>query len=641
MRSLTDFLIDLPRFAKRVLMLMLDVLLCFVSIQVSFFLRLGEWQAINSGPLYATIVALPLAIPLFITQGLYRAIFRYSTTAALQAIARSTILFGLVYVAIFTFVGVAGVPRTIGIIGPILLFLFVAGSRVFADWLLGSTYRLRIGDAQHSRAVIYGVGDAGRQLAMALGRTPDLKVVGFVAEEVSLRGATLAGLPVYAPEDLQLLAETEKIDELLLAAPELSRTRRTEIVQQVADIGLHVRTIPSMTDIARGKISVADLKEVAIEDLLSRQPVPPDEELLGVTIRDRVVMVTGAGGSIGSELCRQIWDLQPARLLLVDSAEYNLYLIHEELTARKLKSNSTIEVVPYLGSVRDEGRMEEIMRHERPQTIYHAAAYKHVPLVEANPKEGLSNNVFGTWVLIGVASRMGTEYFILVSSDKAVRPTNVMGATKRMAELIVQAHARRQPDRKFSMVRFGNVLGSSGSVVPKFREQIAAGGPVTITHPEMTRYFMTIPEAAQLVLQAGAMTEGGEVFVLNMGEPVKILELARNMIRLSGLTVRDEQNVDGDIAIQTIGIRRGEKLFEELLIGDNPELSSHPRIMKARESELSWDQMRMAIEDLEEALNCNNIDAALGVLRRIVKEYRPKKQDFSDDKSDDLFLTVN
>jgi len=620
-----DFLINLPRAAKRAIMLALDVLLCFATVQASFFLRLGEWQPVDGRPLYATVATVGLAIPIFITQGLYRSIFRYSTPAALHAVVRSVIIFSLPCVAIFSFAGVVGVPRTIGIIEPILLFLSIAGLRVSADWLLGQTYRRQYRDDSSPRAVIYGVEEAGRQLYAAMARSHALRIVGFVDEEHALHGATFAGLPIFSIADLADLAAAGRVDDLLLAAPNLNRSRRLEIVQQVTEVGLHVRTIPSMTDIVRGNVSVADLKDVAIEDLLSRNPVPPESELLAKTIRDRTVLVTGAGGSIGGELCRQIFDLEPARLVLFDVAEYNLYLITEELRDRKAKTGAGLEIVPYLGSVRDAGRMEEVIRTEQPSTIYHAAAYKHVPLVEANPCEGIANNVLGTFVVADLAARHAADYFILVSSDKAVRPTNVMGATKRLAELIVQAFAKQNPGLKFSMVRFGNVLGSSGSVVPKFHQQIAGGGPVTVTDPEMTRYFMTIPEAAQLVLQAGSMTKGGEVFILDMGEPVKILDLARNMIQLSGLTVRDERNPEGDIAIEFVGIRDGEKLYEELLIGEDSEPSAHPRIMRARECELSWEEVHGAVIELVQALKLNDQTAALEILARIVREYRPDR----------------
>lgn len=631
--SSAEYLIGLPRSVKRAIALVVDILACFASVQLAFFLRLGEWQAIDERPLHSTVVTIVLAIPLFITHGLYRAIFRYSALSAIQVIARAVLLFSIPFVVIFTFVGVPGTPRTIGIIEPILLFLCTAGTRAFANWWLGSTYRQELFENLRPRAIVYGTGDAGRQIAATIRQTREFRLVGFVDEALTFRGSTIAGIPVYSPEKLTSMVQDRLVDEVLLVAPGMSRTRRMELVDSLTQEGVKVRMLPAIMDIVQGKISVSDLKHVAIEDLLSRQPAPPDEALLATCLRSRTVMVTGAGGSIGSELCRQVMASQPRRLVMVDASEYNLYAIEHELQALKARQDNQTELVALLGSVRDQRRMTEIFESERPETIYHAAAYKHVPLVETNPLEGLENNVLGTFNLVELAVKFGSEFFILISSDKAVRPTNVMGASKRMAELIVQAHAALSAGRRYSMVRFGNVLGSSGSVVPLFRAQIAAGGPITITHPDVTRYFMTIPEAAQLVIQAGAMARGGEVFVLDMGRPVRIVDLARNMIHLSGLTVRDEENHDGDISLEFVGLRPGEKLFEELLIGDNPEPSTHPNIMKAQEHHLDWNDLLGLIEELQVAVKVRDPARALDVLQRAVPEYCANNDEFNEQKT--------
>lgn len=620
--DLVERALGLPRPVKRAVALAVDVLLVAASVQVAFFLRLGEWQLASTGSLYATLAAIVLAIPLFVTSGLYRAVFRFSGQSAQLAIARACALFALPYMLVFMFIGITGIPRTVGLIEPPLLFLCISGSRALAHWWLGSTYRNRYIDRNNPRAVIYGAGGAGRQLASALRQSQEIRLIGFVDDDRSMVGSTLNGVPIYSPDDLELLAREKLVDEVLLAIPSLSMTKRRTIVQQLSDRGIHVRMLPAMVDIARGKVTLSDLREVAIEDLLSRPPVPPDETLLSASIEGRCVLVTGAGGSIGSELSRQIFAIGPSRLVLLDSSEFNLYSIHAELEDLRTASGGP-EVIALLGSVRDRNPLSELFSRFQPTTVYHAAAYKHVPLVEENPLEGLANNVFGTALLVELAAQAEVDFFILISSDKAVRPTNVMGATKRLAELIVQAYAAESLERRYSMVRFGNVLGSSGSVVPRFRQQILDGGPVTVTDPAMTRYFMTIPEAAQLVVQAGAMARGGEVFVLDMGEPVLIIEMARNMIKLSGLAIRDETNPDGDIEIKITGRRPGEKLYEELLIGNNPMTSSHPRIMQADESMIAWPELKVRLDGLERTIESGDVNKSIRLLAGLIGEYTP------------------
>jgi FlaA1/EpsC-like NDP-sugar epimerase len=457
-----------------------------------------------------------------------------------------------------------------------------------------------------------------------MNNSPEMQVAGFLDDDDRLHGHVLNGLPVYNPTDLTNLATTIAIGYVLLAMPSLNRKRRNEILSGIRGAHVSVRTLPSMTDLAQGKVSISDLRELDIDDLLGREPVMPNPILLAMNVRSKVVMVTGAGGSIGSELCRQILAVGPSKLLLIEQSEFALYSIHQELEEKLLGRD--IVLVPLLASVQDDERMREIMSTWHPDTVYHAAAYKHVPLVEHNPAEGIKNNVLGTLRTAQAAAESGVSDFVLISTDKAVRPTNIMGASKRLAEMALQALAATTAGTKFSMVRFGNVLGSSGSVVPKFRQQIRDGGPITLTHPEITRYFMTIPEASQLVIQAGAMAKGGEVFILDMGQSVKITDLARRMIELSGLAVRDEQNPDGDIEIEITGLRPGEKLYEELLIGDNPKPTSHSRIMKAQEEFIPWSELEDKLKALEMALNVNDVGVIRLMMEKLVTGYTPSDE---------------
>jgi FlaA1/EpsC-like NDP-sugar epimerase len=457
-----------------------------------------------------------------------------------------------------------------------------------------------------------------------MSNSPVMQVAGFLDDDDRLYGHVLNDLPIYNPADLTNLVTTLAIGDVLLAMPNLSRKRRNEILSRIRGTHVSVRTLPSVTDLAQGKVSISDLRELDIDDLLGREPVIPNHILLAMNVRSKVVMVTGAGGSIGSELCRQILLVGPSKLLLIEQSEFALYNIHQDLK-EKLSARDII-LVPLLASVQDDMRMREIMSTWHPDTVYHAAAYKHVPLVEHNPAEGIKNNVLGTLCTAKAAAEHDVSDFVLISTDKAVRPTNIMGVSKRLAEMTLQALAENTPGTKFSMVRFGNVLGSSGSVVPKFRQQIRDGGPITLTHPEITRYFMTIPEASQLVIQAGAMAKGGDVFVLDMGQPVKIMNLARRMVELSGLTVKDEQNSDGDIEIEITGLRPGEKLYEELLIGDNPRPTVHPRIMKAHEQFIPWSEFEGKLKALEIALNVNDVSVIRLMMEKLVSGYTPSDE---------------
>lgn len=623
-------LLALPRPAKRIVVILQDVSLCVFTVWLAYYLRLGEFISFSGqsqwamGATWASGASIVFALPIFIVTGLYRAIFRYSGWPALLAVARAIGVYGLLYATVFTAIGLAGVPRTVGIIQPILLLLFVGTSRALARVWLGDQYLSIMKRASRPKVFIYGAGRTGRQLAAAMANSHEMHVVGFLDDDDRLHGHVLNGLHIYNPGDLANLVSTLSISDVLLAMPSISRKRRNEILSQIRNAHVSVRTLPSVTDLAQGKVNVSDLRELDIDDLLGREPVTPSHILLAKNIVGKVILVTGAGGSIGSELCRQILAVGPAKLLLIEQSEFALYAIHQELE-EKSGGHATV-LVPLLASVQDDGRMREIISTWHPDTVYHAAAYKHVPLVEHNPAEGIKNNVLGTLRTAQAAAENGVADFVLISTDKAVRPTNIMGASKRLAEMALQALAATCPGTKFAMVRFGNVLGSSGSVVPKFRQQIRDGGPITLTHPEVTRYFMTIPEAAQLVIQAGAMAKGGDVFVLDMGQSVKIMDLARRMIELSGLTVKDEQNPEGDIEIAITGLRPGEKLYEELLIGDNPRSTSHPRIMKAHEDFIPWGDLEENLNSLETALNVNDVGVIRLMMKKLVSGYTPSDE---------------
>ena len=623
--------LTIPRPVKRAMVLVLDAGLCVLSVWLAFYLRLGEWVPLTGAALWPVAVAVVFALPIFISSGLYRAIFRYSGMPAMMAVTRAMLLYGVVFAGIFTLWGVPGVPRTMGIIQPILLLLLVGASRAAARVWLGGLYQYHLRKAALPQALIYGAGSAGRQLASAMANSPEIRVVGFLDDDDRLHGHVLNGLPIHNPADLADLLLEARVTDVLLALPSVPRQRRNEILQFLGPHKVAVRTLPSVSDIATGKVGMSDVRELDIDDLLGREPVKPNGLLLNLNTHGKTVLVTGAGGSIGSELCRQIIKTGPRQLLLLETSEFALYQIHQELSGLDAEA----EIVPLLGSVCDEVRMHEVMDTWKPHTVYHAAAYKHVPLVEHNPAEGVRNNVWGTKVCAEAAVRNGVRNFVLISTDKAVRPTNIMGATKRLAEMVLQALAEQNPAVTsqggrtpgartcFSMVRFGNVLGSSGSVVPLFREQIKNGGPITLTHADITRYFMTIPEAAQLVIQAGAMGTGGDVFVLDMGQPVKIIDLARRMVELSGLTVRDELNPQGDIELVVSGLRPGEKLYEELLIGDNPKPTQHPRIMKAHEQFVPWSRLEEKLNALAIAIGVNDVPVIRGLLKQVVSGYAP------------------
>ena len=622
-RSLALPILGLPRIAKRAVVFALDTSLCVLTVWLAYYLRLGELLPLEGLALWPVGASIAVALPIFIVTGLYRAIFRFSGWPALMTVTKAVGVYAVIYAAVFTAVGVPGVPRTIGIIQPILLLLFVGASRALARMWLGDQYQSILKQAARPKVLIYGAGKTGRQLAAAMANSPEMQVAGFLDDDDRLHGHVLNGQPIYNPGDLVHLAPALDVSRVLLAMPSMGRKRRNEVLAQMRNARVSVRTLPSVTDLAQGRVNVSDLRELDIDDLLCREPVKPNALLLNRNTHNKVVLVTGAGGSIGSELCRQILKTQPRQLLLVEMSEFALYQILQDLQATPL--DPTVEIVPLFASAFDEVRIYEIMNTWKPETVYHAAAYKHVPLVEHNPTEGLRNNVWGTWVCAEAAARNGVQSFVLISTDKAVRPTNIMGATKRLAEMVLQALAQSKSDSKtaFSMVRFGNVLGSSGSVVPLFREQIKNGGPITLTHKDITRYFMTIPEAAQLVIQAGAMGTGGDVFVLDMGQPVRIYDLARRMVELSGLTIKEDEHTIGDIEIAVTGLRPGEKLYEELMIGDNPQPTQHARIMKAHETFTPWDKLQEQLKALKLAMSVNDVSVIRALLQQMVPGYQP------------------
>jgi FlaA1/EpsC-like NDP-sugar epimerase len=630
-------LLHMPRVAKRLFAVLVDIALCALTVWLALCLRLEHWVRLE--PVYGWPIAgsVLIALPLFIKFGLYRAIFRYAGWNAMVSLAQAMALYALFYATLFTVISVPGVPRTVGVIQPLLLLLAVGFSRVVVRYWLGGLYRTMLQREHLPGILIYGGGQAGRQLAAALARGSEHRLLGFLDDDDQLQGNTLDGRTVYDPAELVQLIPNLGVTDVLLALPSITRQRRLDILDSLRHLPVHVRTLPGMSDLAAGRVTLSDVRELDIEDLLGRDPVTPNEALLNRLIRGKVVAITGAGGSIGSELCRQIAACQPHTLLLIENSEFALYQIHRELVAllgseidplegagpSDDRAATAVRLVPLLASVQDEARIIQIMQTWCPDTVYHAAAYKHVPLVEHNPSQGLRNNVWGTWVCARAAQTAGAGHFVLISTDKAVRPTNVMGASKRLAEMVLQALAAETGNTTFSMVRFGNVLGSSGSVVPLFREQIQNGGPITLTHPDITRYFMTIPEAAQLVIQAGAMAHGGDVFVLDMGQPVRIIDLAQRMVELSGLQVKSEQNPTGDIEIHITGLRPGEKLYEELLIGDNPESTEHGRILRAHEDFKPWAELQGILLNFEEAMQKHDVRAVRELLQNTILGYCP------------------
>lgn len=652
MDKLRARLLGLSRRHKRLLQVVADVVLVWVALWLAFLVRLGIDDVID--PLrdhsWLFICAPLVAIPLFIRVGMYRAVLRYFGNDALITIIKAVTLSALVLGLLIYWVGNKDnvVPRSITFNYWWLSMIMLGGLRLLmrqyflGDWFHSAAMqggRFNQGETS-TRVAIYGAGAAGNQLMAALRMGKAMRPVAFIDDDASLTSRMIAGLQVYAPKNLQRMIDATGAEEILLALPSASRSRRREILNLLEGYPLHVRSVPGFMDLASGRVKVDDIQEVDIADLLGRDAVPAQQDLLARCIAGNTVMVTGAGGSIGSELCRQIVGQRPRTLLLYEHSEFNLYSIAKELEERIAQDQLGVQLLPILGSVRDQRKLLDIMQAWKVDTVYHAAAYKHVPMVEHNIAEGVQNNVIGTLYTAQAALQAQVANFVLISTDKAVRPTNVMGSTKRLAEMVLQALSNERAPTlmgdvgnvaqvnktRFTMVRFGNVLGSSGSVIPLFHAQIKAGGPLTVTHPKITRYFMTIPEAAQLVIQAGSMGQGGDVFVLDMGEPVKIVELAEKMIHLSGLSVRSERNPHGDIAIEFSGLRPGEKLYEELLIGDNVLGTRHPMIMSANEDYLPWEVLKQRLEALLGAIARDEYPMVRQLLRDTVSGYTPSEE---------------
>lgn len=645
------WLLGWRRRYKRLVQIGVDILLVWLALWFAFFVRLGFAELVNPFAEHRWLfIAAPLiAIPIFIRSGMYRAVLRYAGLEALITIAKAvTISTLLVALLIYWYSEASGtIPRSLVLNYWWISLLLVGGLRVLlrhyfvGDLLSVSSFLIPafIKDDSRERVVVYGAGAAGHQLVSSLRLGKTMRPVAFMDDDGGIANRIIAGLPVYKPKHIEQMLRETKATQVLLAMPSSSRSRRREILAQLEPYPVHVRTIPGLMDIASGKVKMQDLQEVDIADLLGRDSVAPNMALFKRCIENKVVMVTGAGGSIGSELCRQILTSGVTTLILFEHAEYNLYSIHTELTHAIKQQALTVNLVPILGSIREPEQMLDVLRTWQVNTLYHAAAYKHVPIVEYNTAGGVLNNVFGTLNTAQAAIAAGVENFVLISTDKAVRPTNIMGGTKRLAEMVLQALSAEQElslfgaqasepqvtnKTRFTMVRFGNVLGSSGSVIPLFRSQIARGGPVTVTHPNITRYFMTIPEAAQLVIQAGSMGRGGDVFVLDMGEPVRIAELAEKMINLTGLTARTEENPAGEIAIEFSGLRPGEKLYEELLIGDNVSATEHSMIMRANEQFVPWSEFCQVLEQLKSAAQQDDCITVRKLLRNYVDGYVPQ-----------------
>ena len=608
-------------------MLCLDFAVLVLVLLASFSIRLGYWYFPNNDIIFWLIFGGPIiAIIIFVAFGLYRSVTRYIGFNALWSIAQGVTLYALIWGVIIFLGAVEGIPRSIVLLNWTLSILVIGGLRLLARWLLSKErlfQNFKKSGIKYKNVLIYGAGDAGIQLMGGLEHSSEYKPVGFIDDSKEVQGRNISGMNIYSFSDVESLIKRLEVEEILIALPSTSRARRLNIISSLEPYQVTVRMLPSLADLAGGKINVDDLRKVSIKDLLGREAVSANEELLSKNIMDKAVLVTGAGGSIGSELCRQIVSLKPKMLIMYEMSELALYDIEKELLNM---TTHQINIYPILGSINKKNRFSKVLRHYKVDTIYHAAAYKHVPMVEFNNSEGVDNNIFGTLNCSQAAIENGVETFVLISTDKAVRPTNTMGATKRSAELILQALAAKQSSTKFTMVRFGNVLDSSGSVIPLFKQQIKDGGPVTVTDKDIIRYFMLIPEAVELVIQAGAMGTGGDVFVLDMGRPISIDGLAKKMIRLSGLELKDKNHPDGDIEIKYIGLRPGEKLYEELLVGDNVSQTENPLIMRAKEDMLSWDELKPILDCLKKEIKDCDQEKIRKLLIQLVQGFKPQKK---------------
>ena len=624
-RKFSKFVFTLHRYVKRVIALSVDAFLCFLCTWIAFVIRLEELILFENYIFYSALYSAILALPIFWISGMYRTIFRYTSLSIILNIFKSILIYGLLFSFVISIHGVSSysknfefIPRSIGIIQPMLLFFAIITSRLIIKYFLFDDYYLQKNNKKN--VLIYGAGNAGRQLLEALEVNFKFNVMGFLDDNKDIQRQVLLNKVIYSPDKLENLIKSKNIELILIALPSISRSKRNRIIEKLSNYKLSIKTLPSISEVIDGRITISDIKDFNINDLLNRDEVKPDLELLNKNIESRTVAVSGAGGSIGSELCRQILRLNPKKLLLLELNEFALYELSEKLK----KINNNIKIIPLLINIQDQKKLEKIFKIFNVETIYHAAAYKHVALVEENICAAIQNNVYGTLSIATASASQKISNFVLISSDKAVRPTNIMGATKRLSELCVQAIKKKNLDVKtnFSIVRFGNVLESSGSVIPKFKDQIKEGGPVTLTHPDVTRYFMTVTEAAQLVIQAGAMGTRSEIFVLDMGESVKIKDLICQMINLSGFTIRDNKNVNGDIEIQVTGLRAGEKLYEELLIGNNPQKTSNPKIMKIDDPYIPYSKLKKDLDELKIIIEENEAEEAKTFLKKVVKSYQ-------------------
>ena len=613
-------IINLPRYTKRIIAILIDVGLCIFCTWLAFYLRLEEFVKINDVTTLAVEISILLTIPIFWLTGLYKTIFRYQGSSIIFTVFLATFIYALLYFAIIGIYGIQGIPRSIGIIQPILLFLSISATRISIKFLFLTNLKKF---KNKTNVLIYGAGSAGRQLLTSLDNNLEMRVVGFLDDDPQFHQQIILGQTIYDPTNIDKLINTKNIDIILLALPLITRRKRNQIINDLNKYKVTVKTIPSVQNIVDGKVSVSDIKDLSIDDLLNREVIKPNSELLSKNINLKVVMITGAGGSIGSELSRQIIKLNPKKLILIELSEFALYKISEDLK----KLNQNIKIIPLLLNIQNKSKISDVFKTFNIDTVYHAAAYKHVPLVEENICESVKNNVLGTFILAEAALKYNVSNFVLISSDKAVRSTNVMGATKRLAEICVQSvYDNQNQQSKFAIVRFGNVLESSGSVIPKFKQQIKEGGPVTLTHLDVTRYFMTITEASELVIQAGAMAEKCEVFVLDMGESIKIKDLINKMIKLSGFSIKDDKNLDGDIEIKITGLRSGEKLYEELLIGNNPQKTYHEKIQKAQDPFISFDKLKLDLDHLLNFIEENKVEEVKHILSNLVPSYQSNSE---------------
>jgi len=619
---------SISRLQKQLLMLLIDSILLITILFLSFYIRLGSFNWIEENLLFIIFFSPVLGLPVFIQFGLYNAIVRYISFKFIWSITGAVSLYSLIWGVAGFMIAIEGIPRSVVVINWLLAIITIIGSRIFIRFLVLEL--ITINTSKQKKILIYGAGNAGRQLLVGLLQDSEYKPIALIDDNIHLQGQSINGLKIFSIKSLEKLIKKFDISEIFIAIPSLSKSNRVNILKKIELFPLVVRSLPSMSELARGEVQVQDLKKVNIEELLGRSVVVKNQKLLKVNVENKVVFVSGAGGSIGSELCRQISLLNPKKLILFEISEASLYQINQEL---EHTSGSNIECIPILGSTRDKKRLEDVLDFFSVQTIYHAAAYKHVPLVEFNQSEGVLNNSIGTMTIAKAAISKKVETFVLISTDKAVRPTNTMGASKRVAELILQALSVNSKTC-FTIVRFGNVLDSSGSVIPLFNSQIINGGPITLTHENIVRYFMTIPESVELVLQAGSMGKGGDIFLLDMGKPIKIYDLAVKMIRMSGLEVKDKSNPDGDIEIKIVGLRPGEKLYEELLIGGKVISTEHDSIMKAPEEEIKWSSLEPSILELEKACLKSNQPKIRDLLIQIVPEFKPQSQivDYLHDK---------